>query len=113
MEKFGGDDYFKKSKYTRQVIFGKLNPKRTIYFEKYLIGTIFSHPENRLFRYLYDNTQLIIVKSDEIVFEIDTVMFCFSHCLRNMIVIKDFLHIRGDEETQKRDVSLRVYRREI
>jgi hypothetical protein len=72
MEKFGGDEYFKKSKYTRQVIFGKLNPKRTIYFEKYLIGTIFSHPGNHLFRSLYDNAQLITVKSDEIVFEIDT-----------------------------------------
>lgn len=72
MEKFGGDEYFKKSKYTRQVIFGKLNPKRTIYFEKYLIGTIFSHPGNYLFRSLYDNAQLITVKSDEIVFEIDT-----------------------------------------
>ena len=72
MDKFGGDDYFKKSKYTRQVIFGKLNPKRTIYFEKYLIGTIFSHPGNNLFRYLYENTELVTVKSDEIVFQIDT-----------------------------------------
>ena len=70
MEKFGGDDYFKKSKYTRQVIFGKLNPKKTIHFEKYLIGSIFGTPDNLLFTFLYNNTELVTVKSDEIVFEI-------------------------------------------
>lgn len=71
IEYFHGDEYFKKSKYTRQVIFGKLNPKRTITFEKYLIGTIFSNENNHLFKYLYENTKLITVKSDEIVFMID------------------------------------------
>ena len=71
MDKFGGDDYFKKSKYTRQVIFGKLNPKKTITLEKYLIGKIFSHPDNHLFKCLYDKTTLVTVKSDEIVFEIE------------------------------------------
>lgn len=70
MEKFGGDEYFKKSKYTRQVIFGKLNPKRTIHFEKYLISSIFSTPDNLLFTFLYRNSKLVTVKSDEIVFEI-------------------------------------------
>ena len=71
IEYFHGDEYFKKSKYTRQVIFGKLNPRRTITFEKYLIGTIFSNENNHLFKYLYENTELITVKSDEIVFMID------------------------------------------
>ena len=70
MEKFGGDDYFKKSKNTRQVIFGMLNPKKTIHFEKYLIGSIFGTPDNLLFTFLYNNTELVTVKSDEIVFEI-------------------------------------------
>lgn len=70
MEHFGGDDYFKKSKYTRQVIFGKLNPKRTIYFEKYLISQLLTNPANNLVNYLYSNSELITVKSDEIVFRI-------------------------------------------
>lgn len=70
MEYFGGDDYFKKSKYTRQVIFGKLNPKRTIYFEKYLISQILTNESNYLLNYLYHNSELITVKSDEIVFRI-------------------------------------------
>lgn len=71
MSYFGGDDYFKKSKYTRQVIFGKLNPKRTITYEKYLIGKIFTNPNNFIFKHLYNKCNLVTVKSDEIVFEID------------------------------------------
>lgn len=99
MDKFGGDDYFKKSKYTRQVIFGKLNPKRTIYFEKYLIGTIFSSKENKLFTYLYNNSNLITVKSDEIVFEIDNVELLekinndFLERLKNEIKINNGLDV--------------------
>lgn len=37
---FGGDDYIAGSKYLRQVIFGKMNPGRTIKVEKYLMGNI-------------------------------------------------------------------------
>ena len=71
MEKFGGDDYFKKSKYTRQVIFGKLNPKRTIYFEKKLICDILHNIDNDKLHELCDNSTLVTVKSDEIVFRLD------------------------------------------
>ena len=38
--KFTDLDYVKDSKYTRQVIFGKLNPKRTMTVEKYLINKV-------------------------------------------------------------------------
>lgn len=71
MDKFGGDDYFKKSKYTRQVIFGKLNPKRTIYFEKRLICDFFHEMANTAFHTLCDNATLVAVKSDEIIFKLD------------------------------------------
>ena len=37
--KFTKLDYIKNSKYTRQVIFGKLNPKRTMNFEKWLTNS--------------------------------------------------------------------------
>ena len=73
MSYFGGDEYFKKSKYTRQVIFGKLNPKRTIYFEKYLISTIFGNENNHSFKYLLNNAELVTVKSDEIVFRVSNI----------------------------------------
>ena len=89
IEYFGGDDYFKKSKYTRQVIFGKLNPKRTIQYEKYLISTIFTHTQNHLFKYLYDNTELVTVKSDEIIFKISGDMI--------EKINQDFLNMLKDE----------------
>lgn len=37
IEKYGGDEYIKGSKYLRQVIFGKMNPGRTTTVEKYII----------------------------------------------------------------------------
>ena len=39
--KYTDIDYIKNSKYTRQVIFGKLNPKRQITIEKYLISLLY------------------------------------------------------------------------
>lgn len=43
INKYDKSFYFKKSKYTRQVIFGKLNPKRTTTVEKFIISGIFKH----------------------------------------------------------------------
>ena len=40
IEKVGGDDYIKGSKYLRQVIFGKMNPGRTVTVEKYIMEKI-------------------------------------------------------------------------
>ena len=40
IDRFDKSFYFKKSKYTRQVIFGKLNPKRTITVEHYMMSQI-------------------------------------------------------------------------
>lgn len=78
MDKFGGDDYFKKSKYTRQVIFGKLNPKRTIYFEKYLMSTIINNKENVTLQFLLNNAKLLTIKSDEIVFKVNESLNIFN-----------------------------------
>ena len=100
---FGGDDYLKKSKYTRQVIFGKLNPKRTIQYEKYLIGTIFSNEKNHLFKYLYENSKLITVKSDEIIFDITNVLEDKIDC--------NFLEMLKDEikKNNNLDVSVKAF----
>ena len=56
---FGGSQYFAGSKYLRQVIFGKLNPKRIITYEKYLIHKVLMvvqerHPEWDLFSIMHD-----------------------------------------------------------
>ena len=44
--KFTDLDYVKKSKYTRQVVFGKLNPKRHITVEKFLIAKVWECVRN-------------------------------------------------------------------
>lgn len=42
IEKHGGDDYIKGSKYLRQVIFGKMNPGRTTAVEKHIMEKVMS-----------------------------------------------------------------------
>lgn len=69
-----GTDYFADSKYLRQVIFGKLNPKRQIKVEKYLIYQI-----HKLFCQLFVDLklfsyQLYSVNSDEIVYTAHTLI---------------------------------------
>lgn len=70
-EDFIGDytdlEYIKNSKYTRQVIFGKLNPRRQITCEKYFINEI---------RKLIDDTitsnggHIVSMSNDELVYQI-------------------------------------------
>ena len=59
-------EYFKKSKYTRQVIFGKLNPKRTIAVEKYIMQEIKKWFES----YKFKGLKLVAFKADELIYEI-------------------------------------------
>lgn len=63
-------EYFKKSKYTRQVIFGKLNPKRTITYEKYMMGEIKKLFEKHFL--LHNSMTLVAFKSDELIYELDS-----------------------------------------
>lgn len=60
-------DYIKKSKYIRQVIFGNLNPKRTVTVERYLIQKVLN-----LLLYTKDviEKEIKMVSNDEIVYEI-------------------------------------------
>lgn len=62
-------EYFKKSKYTRQVIFGKLNPKRTITYEKYMMGEVKKLFEKHFL--LHNSMTLVAFKSDELIYELD------------------------------------------
>lgn len=67
IEKYDESFYFKKSKYTRQVIFGKLNPKRTITVEHYMMSQIFGLPLKELEGV---QAKIIAFKSDEIVWQV-------------------------------------------
>ena len=58
-------DYIKNSKYTRQVIFGKMNPKRHITVEKYIINEI-----RKLITDIEDITTLVSMSTDELVYEL-------------------------------------------
>lgn len=59
IKRFGGNEYFAKSKYLRQVIFGKLNPKRQVKVEKHLMSKILKD---------FSAWNLYSLNSDEAVF---------------------------------------------
>ena len=68
IDRFDKSFYFKKSKYTRQVIFGKLNPKRTITVEHYMMSQILGMEFEEM---KANNARPVAFKSDEIVWELD------------------------------------------
>ena len=77
--KFTSLDYVAMSKYSRQVIFGKLNVDRQITVEKYLINNIFKLLEIdlKLGYERYDGIKLVSMSNDELIFEVkEDVIFC-------------------------------------
>ena len=65
VRRHGGDDYIANSKYLRQVIFGKMNPGRTVKVEKYIMGRIYVN----LHEMFEDNGyEFFSLNSDEIIF---------------------------------------------
>ena len=69
--KYTDIDYIKNSKYTRQVIFGKLNPKRQITIEKYLISLLYKDIINSdEYKEIGDRLKLVSSSNDELVFEV-------------------------------------------
>lgn len=63
---FTNIEYIAESKYTRQVIFGKLNPKRHITVEYYIINQIYDYIVKT-----YHFDKCISLSNDEIIFEVD------------------------------------------
>lgn len=66
--RYGGSEYFVNSKYLRQVIFGKLNPKRTIKVEKYIMYKIRTLVADILNA---EDFELFSVNSDEVVYKVN------------------------------------------
>ena len=66
--KFTDLDYIKQSKYTRQVVFGKLNPKRHITAEKFLINKVYELID-KLYSY-----KAVSVSNDEIVYDVTNIV---------------------------------------
>lgn len=71
---FTDKEYFKMSKYIRQVIFGNINPKRQVTYEKYLMDKILTEI---LKRGIVNPEDIVFFSTDEIVFNIpDTAIDC-------------------------------------
>lgn len=66
IEKVGGDDYIKGSKYLRQVIFGKMNPGRTVTVEKHIMEKIMKYADE----VLPIGFELYSQNSDELVYKL-------------------------------------------
>ncbi len=84
-------DYIKDSKYTRQVIFGKCNPKRHITVEKYLINEIRKYIETHFVKQY--NLKLVSLSNDEIVYEINVFDFEKLKSIRLDDIIKNEIFV--------------------
>lgn len=71
IDRFGGDEYIKNSKYLRQVIFGKMNPGRTVTVEKYIMGKIMAYADE----VLPIGFELYSQNSDELVYKLNSETF--------------------------------------
>ena len=115
--KFTDLDYVKTSKYSRQVIFGMMNPKRHITAEKYFITQIYKKVIEQ-FQYLSD--KCVSLATDEMIFDVDFLRYndkltCFA--LREHIekiakeigfdVHVEFFHLRGYNLVLKESRSVR------
>jgi len=82
IEKYDGDDYIKGSKYLRQVIFGKMNPGRTITVEKYIMGKIMPIADEilpfdfKLYLYSQNSDELVYKQSDTWIYPDKLKEFC-------------------------------------
>lgn len=89
IEKFSDCEYIKESKYTRQVIFGKLNPRRQITIERYIMNLIYNSNCD-LMNYLKDKAELVSFKNDEIIFDITNCDLIDLNGYTNITKIENF-----------------------
>jgi hypothetical protein len=97
IDRFGGDEYIKNSKYLRQVIFGKMNPGRTITVEKYIMSKIMDIVESLI----VNGIELYSQNSDEIVYKvIDDIsivgMMIFCNTVENVVKQKMNIDVRAE-----------------
>lgn len=115
--KFTDLDYIKESKHTRQIIWGKCNPKRHITAEKYFITQIY---KKVIEQFPYLSGKCVSLSNDEMIFKVDFLRYndkltCFA--LRSDIekiakeigfdVHVEFFHLRGYNLVLKESGSIR------
>ena len=71
LDKFNMPEHFKKSKYLRQVIFGKLNPKRVTTIQRHMMCMIHDilMADEKSKSIINNNCKLVGIKTDELVYE--------------------------------------------
>lgn len=117
IDKFTDLDYIKTSKYTREVVWGKLNPSRHITIEKYFTYEIYKKVIECI-PYLKD--KCVSFSNDEMIFKIDFLLYndkLKSFSLRKYIeniakevgfdVRVEFFHLRGYNLVFKESRSVR------
>ena len=85
-------DYIKKSKYTRQVIFGKMNPKRVMNLEKWITNEFAKHLLND--NTFNDKLSLFSLNADEIIFKFNGTEDEFNDLTLEKICIYDGIEYR-------------------
>lgn len=116
--KFTDLNYIKESKYFREVIFGKMNPKRHITVEKYYIVKIYNAIIDR-FPNL--NCKAVSLSNDEVVFKDDFLFYndkWYCHTFRKEIeniaksigfdIHVEFFHLKGYRLLFKESKSIRT-----
>ena len=91
-------DYLKTSKYTRQVIFGQLNPSRHTTVEQYLINQVYKTMLTLDYLPFNASTGLVSMSNDELVFIIDRLYDpkAYSECIVQDIKTKTGLDVHVD-----------------
>lgn len=91
-------DYLKTSKYTRQVIFGQLNPARHTTVEQYLINKVYKAVLELDYLPFNTSTGLVSMSNDELVFRIDQLYDPknYSECIVQDIKTKTGLTVHVD-----------------
>lgn len=91
-------DYLKTSKYTRQVIFGQLNPSRHTTVEQYLINKVYKAVLELDYLPFNTSTGLVSMSNDELVFRIDQLYDPknYSECIVQDIKTKTGLTVHVD-----------------
>ena len=94
-------EYIKESKYTRQVIFGKLNASRQTKIEKYIMFEIYNNLD--IIKVIESNGgKLISFKTDEIIFDVTE--------FNNTVLLTDLLNVKVNLPF---DIRIEVFKLEL
>ena len=89
IKKYGGDDYIINSKYLRQVIFGKMNPARTVKVERYITSRI-----HEIVVPCFPEWEFMSFNSNELIYKLKDTFAPSQDSLNSLItIIKDVLGI--------------------